>query len=665
MSILYFGPIMLFRLRMSRFWNIARSNFYMAVAVVMLSLSLLALVLWGIWLVFTDYCEAPLEYWSEGTRRQLAQDTPEIYRYAYAKRPLSYERDCAGGKASEEAKEQLDIKKTCDRIATLQQHVWGAPLTAIIWNFVVASFCLLQARLDLDKDSDVIKLVRQFLSMVMFSTVGIYASVSYINGTATGLAQSLLVFLVVMLIGLLIFIRCEVRPKVLHRLSTTSVLAKYASKAYGSDLAKALTVFVWGSCVPLFLLLDLVRQCARKARGTATITGHLTELGEKVVAEMRKWNWNGVFCLVCTIGAICVMLILGSKCTFVFFAWLNAALRHVEMGPVVTIAFSVGIVMFMLPPVPGSAVYVFTGIVVGSHAGRSLGLLVAVTLASLVALAAKLAGSAGQYMIGHFLGKDVRVQKLIGVDTAPTRAVELILKTRGWTMGKVAILVGGPDWPTSVTCGILQMNLPQMLLGTLPVYPVSVFPQTLVGALLTHDSDDPNLRTLSTMSTAGAAFAQAAASLIATYKITQMLETHGQQLAEPRIEHQQVAELSRRRAQHNQALKAVCQWNGPYMTLRRKVTICFATALVLICGIVLALDFVAARSFCLRDFAMTGDINASFQDGGLEGNVLNVILFPLGAVNLGLLTVALAVFGFHTWESRRLSKTLVTLPILE
>eukprot|EP00976_Prorocentrum_cordatum_P069852 1179713-Prorocentrum_minimum.AAC.1 len=37
------------------------------------------------------------------------------------------------------------------------------------------------------------------------------------------------------------------------------------------------------------------------------------------------------------------------------------------------------------------------------------------------------------------------------------------------TLPKVMILVGGPDWPTSVLTGILELNVFAMLLGSLPV----------------------------------------------------------------------------------------------------------------------------------------------------------------------------------------------------
>ena len=35
------------------------------------------------------------------------------------------------------------------------------------------------------------------------------------------------------------------------------------------------------------------------------------------------------------------------------------------------------------------------------------------------------------------------------------KVMSLLLRERGMSLAKVAILVGGPDWPTSVTVGIL------------------------------------------------------------------------------------------------------------------------------------------------------------------------------------------------------------------
>lgn len=49
------------------------------------------------------------------------------------------------------------------------------------------------------------------------------------------------------------------------------------------------------------------------------------------------------------------------------------------------------------------------------------------------------------------------------------KSVSHILKRDGLKTDKMAVLVGGPDWPTSVITGILRLPLVPMLLGTLPI----------------------------------------------------------------------------------------------------------------------------------------------------------------------------------------------------
>lgn len=50
------------------------------------------------------------------------------------------------------------------------------------------------------------------------------------------------------------------------------------------------------------------------------------------------------------------------------------------------------------------------------------------------------------------------------------KAIKVVLTSPGCiTKGKVCILVGGPDWPTSVLTGVLGLPLLPMILGSLPV----------------------------------------------------------------------------------------------------------------------------------------------------------------------------------------------------
>eukprot|EP01048_Picozoa_sp_COSAG05_P029920 COSAG05_NODE_10106_length_582_cov_25.541850_1_plen_67_part_10 len=60
-----------------------------------------------------------------------------------------------------------------------------------------------------------------------------------------------------------------------------------------------------------------------------------------------------------------------------------------------------------------------------------------------------------QKIIGGGLGTKVGVRSAVGVNSTAVRAIKLVLSDpKCLTLGKVAILVGGPDWPTSVLTGI-------------------------------------------------------------------------------------------------------------------------------------------------------------------------------------------------------------------
>merc|ERR1719409_407955 len=115
--------------------------------------------------------------------------------------------------------------------------------------------------------------------------------------------------------------------------------------------------------------------------------------------------------------------------------------------------------------------------------------LVAILLAIGLGYTLKLTAVAGQWFIGKIAGNSVKIQKMVGVDSIGIRAIEDILKTRGLSVPKVAILVGGPDWPTSVLCGILKLNVFQCMLGTMPCIFIAT-PCCLVGAFLIKAGSD-------------------------------------------------------------------------------------------------------------------------------------------------------------------------------
>lgn len=62
---------------------------------------------------------------------------------------------------------------------------------------------------------------------------------------------------------------------------------------------------------------------------------------------------------------ICILLFVGLKATYVFFSWLNYFLLASELDTLAMcgLVFVIGFLMFMLPIVPGTAVYLFSGVV--------------------------------------------------------------------------------------------------------------------------------------------------------------------------------------------------------------------------------------------------------------------------------------------------------------
>ena len=64
----------------------------------------------------------------------------------------------------------------------------------------------------------------------------------------------------------------------------------------------------------------------------------------------------------------------------------------------------------------------------------------------------------------------VGVRRAVGVNSITIRAIKRVLtETHGMSVGKTMILVGGPDWPTSVLTGIIGCDLVPMIAGTVPV----------------------------------------------------------------------------------------------------------------------------------------------------------------------------------------------------
>jgi len=665
-------------IRVSHCHLVKRRQFYGVIGASTGIVSFLLLAAWLGWM-------ASGNAWTEETKAKLVADTTKVYQHVYTEdgetQELIYALHCAKGvdlydwrvqsltfpradgqvgRKITEAQEQK-ISKACSVAATVWFISWMAPFIGITVNAVVAAFCGMVVLMgkEVTQKSKLEKSLKKFLLLLTAFIAGMYGSV-YASGGLVQLGSAFMAFCAAASAALMVWLYLEVPSRVLEDIAHESKLIGYLLKAYQHDAVRAFAIIMLNMLIPLFFFLDICRKSVRRCRGKKCASGvdgeeemrhRNTEQGRRLWLEFEKWDWVSVCGWVHVIGEAFFGFIFGMKATYIFFSWLNGVLADVAYGLVFILVGVIGFIMFLLPPVPGSAVYMFAGIVIGSKSqNESIGFLPGTILGTVLALVTKLCACTGQYGIGYGLGGSVKVQQLIGVDKVPTRALEKILKQTGLKPGKVAILVGGPDWPTSVTCGILKLSIPQMLIGTLPVYFVSIAPQTLMGAMLTKETGESGLWTMvAAMCTGISVVGQIIAMCLCVYYTTNEIEHNHEELAKPRDEHKAVEELSRKEETFVNFYKEVTNLKSLYVKWPMMVYLIAASVVLqLISFFVFAADFVLTEKLVFNKFAMKNRIDETYEAGGLNGNVLNLIMPGEGQDGPPTGHITLAIFGFAT-----------------
>jgi len=128
--------------------------------------------------------------------------------------------------------------------------------------------------------------------------------------------------------------------------------------------------------------------------------------------------------------------------------------------------------LFLIPIVSGIPIYLVAGIVVVQKClSEGMSFTAGVTIASLLGLSIKFASNILlMKAIGERYSDNVSVRMTVGTHTPTMKAAEKVLMLNGLAISKVAVLVGSPDWPTAVLCGLLKIPVSSMLIGTSPVF---------------------------------------------------------------------------------------------------------------------------------------------------------------------------------------------------
>mmetsp|Transcript_9883 Transcript_9883/g.20090 ORF Transcript_9883/g.20090 Transcript_9883/m.20090 type:complete len:174 (-) Transcript_9883:948-1469(-) len=74
------------------------------------------------------------------------------------------------------------------------------------------------------------------------------------------------------------------------------------------------------------------------------------------------------------------------------------------------------------------------------------------------------------FAIGRLLRHSVWIKSLLVVNSPTVKAMKVIMQKPGLlSFDKVSVMVGGPDWPTHVLAGVIDVPILPLQLGTIPI----------------------------------------------------------------------------------------------------------------------------------------------------------------------------------------------------
>ena len=279
----------------------------------------------------------------------------------------------------------------------------------------------------------------------------------------------------------------------------------------------------------------------------------------------------------------------------------------------------VGVIMFLCPVIPGVPVYLTGGILLTAKCHSDMGEAGAMAYAIVVCLILKLCASAMQQKcIGERMAGSLAVRRAVGVNSTLVRAMRLILQEPGLTVPKITVLSAGPDWPTSVMCGVLRLPLVPILFGTIPVL-MLIVPTVLAGGFI-YLSGSPDASktqsTLATMFTAVFGLVMVLCSGVMVACINDILSSRGDEIAAMPID-KEVEAADAENEQHAVLSTEAIRWKR--VPTRWRVVLVVALMCFSLSTYVIAYDAGA----CFKDFVL-GDPKHTV-DLRLDGNVVNIV----------------------------------------
>jgi len=467
------------------------------------------------------------------------------------------------------------------------------------------------------------------LAVLIFGCLWIAASIVGSSLRLASVVQAFILAFGVFVVAYFCVSTSSLDKELISRGIRASPLMKAGRDFLFSDWSKACVLLPVFYFFPLYLALSALNQLVRKLRGfpesSADAGGfYLTSRTRQQLQQMALWNMTSVFRKMQFLCIAAVGLqVVGGMGTNIVLAWVNSKLQATDFFTLSIVFFLVGTAMFMIPIVPGIAVYFFGGILIPSgyvrayavtptassslvdsaaspYDGTEFWIGVAISMVMNYALK-MIAITLQQKVIGEPMSSNLTVLQTVGVNKPQMRAIELILRKPGLTLPKIAILVGGPDWPVSVLTGILRLSLFQMLLGSIPVI-FNVLFVTSAGSFRLREAESETWSAMSSVTLSISAIWSICQMVLAGYYIQETWEAYHEYLSKPRKGHIPLDWLDHVSAQQATVRAAFSNWKALPGPAKGSVFI----ASVLMIGASFLMVFL--QSWCWDEFQVNDDV---------------------------------------------------------
>eukprot|EP01062_Namystynia_karyoxenos_P015955 TRINITY_DN15827_c0_g3_i1.p1 TRINITY_DN15827_c0_g3~~TRINITY_DN15827_c0_g3_i1.p1 ORF type:complete len:1147 (+),score=354.79 TRINITY_DN15827_c0_g3_i1:291-3731(+) len=426
-----------------------------------------------------------------------------------------------------------------------------------------------------------------------------------------------------------------------------------------SDWTRGLALLVGFPVLVLFFILSMLNQASRKCRSVkmdeAEAQCKLTHRGMVWWRKVNNWHKVSVLRKMVIWGfAFFVLQVGAGKVVVLFLSWLNEMLRDLSLAVVSIVIWVIGLVLLLLPMVPGIPVYLTVGVLLGRAGELQFGNFgVGVIFAVGIAMSLKLVAIAAQQKgIGGPLGNRLYVKRTVAINSMTIRAIRHILNQRGLGKDKVAVLLGGPDWPTSVLTGILDLSLSQMLIGSLPfVFPIGL--TVAAGALMLKKDAEGIWPSLTTVFQMVAMLTNLVCFLAALSAISRTQDEHFTDIAAPPAgtgppDDEEVKAADEEGARAAARLRIATEWSAVPGSMR--MCILLSAALMWMSFAF----FTFKSSQCWEVVEVTTDLNGP----PLNGSFLKLVKMPYGWGGLGLHGFSLILYNVFGWWANAQTPTV-------